>query len=59
MEYWYDLLHGPFGILVRSFCKHQGLMLYVVYVQFQLIVTIYLRKMIMQSVSNIYKVKIL
>lgn len=55
MEYWYDILHGPFGIFVRSFCKHQGLMLYVVfvYVQFQLIVTIYLRKMIMQSVSNI------
>lgn len=59
MDYWYDILHGPFGILVRSFCKHQGLMLYVVYVQFQLIVTIYLRKMIMQSMSNIYKVKIL
>lgn len=59
MDYLYDLLHGPFGILVRSFCKHQGLMLYVVYVQFQLIVTIYLRKMIMQSMSNIYKVKIL
>lgn len=59
MDYWYDILHGPFGILVRSFCKYQGLMLYVVYVQFQLIVTIYLRKMIMQSVSNIYKVKIL
>lgn len=58
MDYWYDLLHGPFGILVRSFCKHQGLMLYVVYVQFQLIVTIYLRKMIMQSMSNIHKVKI-
>lgn len=58
MDYWYDILHGPFGILVRSFCKHQGLMLYVVYVQFQLIVTIYLRKMIMQNMSNIYKVKI-
>lgn len=58
MDHWYDILHGPFGILVRSFCKHQGLMLYVVYVQFQLIVTIYLRKMIMQSMSNIYIVKI-